>query len=223
MASDLGDEDHPRRQVLGLVIALLDDTLIRIGNRRYAPDDSYGLTTLLPRHVRRVDAGLVLDFTGKGGVEHSTLLTDPELIAAIVACDEMGGQQLFTYRVDEELEAVHADDVNDRLREIAGEGISARDFRTWGGTVAVVGELGPLDPHDLESDRARRHRFLEAVDVAAELLGNTRIVCRTSYVHPAVETAFDSGALHELWRRSRRSEHHTRAERTTLRILSASR
>lgn len=223
VASDLRDEGRPRRRVLALVIALLEDTLIRIGNRRYTTDDSYGLTTLLPRHVRPVDEGLVLDFTGKGGIEHSTLLTDPELVAAVVACDEMGGQQLFTYRDEAGIEEIRSDDVNERLREIAGEGISARDFRTWGGTVAVVGELGPLDPDELGSERATRHRFLEAVDVAADLLGNTRVVCRDSYVHPAVEPAFRSGALHLLWLRSRRSEHHTRAERTTLRILEESR
>lgn len=222
VTNDLADPHLSRRRVIALVIALLDDTLLRVGNTQYVADDSFGLTTLLHRHVHRDDDAVRLDFVGKGGIEHEAEVTDPDLVNAIVEFDEAGGQQLFTYEDADGLHDLRSDDVNERLREIARADVSARDFRTWGGTVAVVEDLGPVDPSTFTSDAARSRRFLEAIDRAAELLGNTRTVCRGSYAHPVVERGFETGGLHDAWRRSRRSSLYSRAERATLRLLGGS-
>ncbi|MEZ5183362.1 MAG: hypothetical protein R2702_16040 [Acidimicrobiales bacterium] len=217
VASDLDRRGLPRERVLALVVRLLDETLIRVGNPQYARDESFGLTTLESRHVEVEGGGVVFEFAGKAGVEHEVELGDRRLAGLVRACDDLGGERLFTYRDGDEAVEVRSDDVNDYLREVAGPAITARDFRTWGGTVAVVEALGPHAPPEGEHDR--RAAFLAAVDAAAERLGNTRAVCRSSYVHPAVETAHDEGALHEAWRRSRRTRRLTRAERATLRLL----
>jgi len=218
VARDLHRRGLPRERVVALVVRLLDDTLVRVGNPEYARHESFGLTTLEGRHLAGDGDGLVFEFDGKSGVEQAVAVVDPALAKAVRACDELGGRRLFTYREDDAVREVCSDDVNDYLRDVAGPAVSARDFRTWGGTVAVVEDLGPIDPAGL-ADGAVDRRFLEAVDLAAERLGNTRSVCRASYVHPAVEEGFASGALREAWRRSRRTTRLTRAEATTLRLL----
>lgn len=219
VAADLGRRGLPRERVIALVVRLLDETLIRIGNPQYARDESFGLTTLETRHVQVDGSGLVLDFEGKGGIQHEVSVTTPALVRMVRACDDLGGERLFTYDDGDEAVEVRSDDVNEYLRDIAGPDTTARDFRTWGGTVAVVGELGPVDPAGLGSQTAMSRRFLEAVDVAAERLGNTRTVCRGSYVHPAVEPAFESGTLKKIWLGSRRTKRLTRPEKATLRLL----
>lgn len=217
VAADLGRRGLPRERVLALVVRLLDETLIRVGNPQYAREESFGLTTLESRHVE-VDGGEVLfEFAGKSGVEHEVALSDRRLAGLVRACDDLGGERLFTYREDGSIVEVRSDDVNDYLREIAGPAITARDFRTWGGTVAVVEALGPHPPP--EEERGCTTAFLDAVDQAALRLGNTRAVCRTSYVHPVVEIAHREGTLHDAWRRSRRTRRLTRSERATLRVL----
>jgi DNA topoisomerase-1 len=217
VASDLARRGMPRERVLALVVRLLDETLIRVGNPQYARDESFGLTTLESRHVD-VDGGdVIFEFAGKSGVEHAIELSDARLAKLVAACDDLGGERLFTYQEAGEVIEVRSDDVNDYLREIAGPAITARDFRTWGGTVTVVEALGP---HPCpEAERERTSAFLAAVDTAAERLGNTRAVCRSSYVHPAVEVAHAEGRLHDAWRRSRRTRRLTRSERATLRVL----
>lgn len=217
VAADLGRRGMERERVLALVVRLLDETLIRVGNPQYARDESFGLTTLESRHVE-VDGGeVVFEFAGKSGVDHEVAVSDRRLAELVRACDDLGGERLFTYREAGEVVEVRSDDVNDYLREIAGPAITARDFRTWGGTVAVVGALGPHPCPDAE--RGATSAFLAAVDEAAERLGNTRAVCRSSYVHPAVEVAHRDGSLHTAWRRSRRTRRLTRGERATLRVL----
>ena len=218
VAADLARRGLPRERVVALVVRLLDETLVRVGNPEYARDESFGLTTLEGRHVS-AQGGLVFEFEGKSGVEQEVRIADPVLVRAVQACDELGGHQLFTYRDGDEVCGVSSDDVNDYLRGVAGDEVSARDFRTWGGTVAVAEDLGGIDPADLSGGGEVDRRFLEAVDRAAERLGNTRAVCRGSYVHPAIEEGFHSGDLHDAWRRSRRTKRLTRAERTTLRLL----
>lgn len=219
VAADLGRRGLSRERVLALVIRLLDETLVRVGNPEYARGESFGLTTLEGRHLSTDDGVVHFEFKGKSGIEHDVTVADPQLVGAIGACDELGGRQLFTYRDGVDVAEVSSDDVNDYLRDIAGSTVSARDFRTWGGTVVVVEELGPFDIEDPKGGADLDRQFLAAVDVAAERLGNTRAVCRGSYVHPAVEASFRSGVLHETWRRSRRTKRLTRAERTTLRLL----
>lgn len=217
VATDLGRSGMPRERVLALVVRLLDETLIRVGNPQYARDESFGLTTLESRHVE-VDGGDVLfEFAGKSGVEHEVEVSDRRLAQLVRACDELGGERLFTYREAGEVVEVRSDDVNDYLRAVAGPAVTARDFRTWGGTVTVVEALGPRPCP--EGERAATSELLGAIDLAAERLGNTRAVCRSSYVHPAVEASYREGELHDAWRRSRRTRRLTRAERATLRVL----
>lgn len=214
VARDLARRGLPRERVLALVARLLDDSLIRVGNEASATRDSFGLTTIESRHVDVRGSAIAFDFTGKSGVEHHVELRDQQLARLVQACDDADGDQLFCYLDGDEVVDVSSDDVNRYLRAIAGDHVSARDFRTWGGTVTTVGDLGPL----LAEDRTPS-AFLAAVDVAAERLGNTRTVCRASYVHPVVEPAFESGELSAAWAASRRSSRYTRAERTTLRLL----
>ncbi len=212
--ADLALRGLPRERVLALVVRLLDDTLIRVGNEAYAARESFGLTTIESRHVEVRGSAVAFEFTGKSSVEHHVELRDQQLAKLIAACDDADGEQLFCYLEDDQVVDVTSDDVNAYLRGIAGDDVSARDFRTWGGTVTTVRDLGPLLPEDRTPAA-----FLAAVDVAAERLGNTRTVCRASYVHPAVEPAFESGELAIAWAASRRSTRYTRAERTTLRLL----
>ena len=217
VASDLARSGLPRERVIALVVRLLDETLIRVGNPEYAKNESFGLTTLESRHIEVDGKELTFEFVGKSGTEHEITVENRQLAKAVQLCDELGGDRLFTYRSDGAIHPVYSDDVNEYLREVAGADVSARDFRTWGGTVATVGHLGPHAPPG--DDGAGPARFLEAVDTAAERLVNTRAVCRRSYIHPVVEEAFLAGDLHEAWRRSRRTRRLTRAERATLRLL----
>ena len=217
VASDLARRGLPRERVIALVVRLLDETLIRVGNPEYARNESFGLTTLEPRHVEVDGKELTFEFVGKSGTEHEITVENRQLGKAVQLCDDLGGDRLFTYRSDGAVHPVDSDDVNEYLREVAGADVSARDFRTWGGTVATVEHLGPLAPPG--DDGAGAARFLEAVDTAAERLGNTRAVCRSSYIHPVIEEVFLAGGLHEAWRRSRRTRRLTRAERATLRLL----
>ena len=219
VAIDLARRGMPKERVLALVVRLLDETLIRVGNPQYAQHESFGLTTLEPRHVVTDGPEVIFEFVGKSGAEHEVTVHGRQLAAAIRACDDLGGERLFTYRSGTEVHDIDSDDVNAYLHEVAGPDVSARDYRTWGGTVATVERLGPLDPPDTEATAASI--FLAAIDDAAERLGNTREVCRASYVHPAVEQAFIDGTLHEAWHRSRRTRRLTRAERATLRLLVA--
>lgn len=216
VTADLARRGLPRERVLALVVRLLDDTLIRVGNEASTARDSFGLTTIESRHVDVRGSAVAFEFTGKSAVEHHVELRDQQLAKLVQACDDADGPQLFCYLDEDDVVDVTADDVNAYLRACGGDEVSARDFRTWGGTVTTVRDLGPLLPED-RSPAA----FLAAVDVAAERLGNTRTVCRASYVHPAVEPAFESGALAAAWTASRRSSRYTRAERATLRLLDA--
>lgn len=217
VADDLARRGMPRERVLALVVRLLDETLIRVGNPAYAKDGSYGLTTLQPRHVLVDGSSLTFEFVGKSGGEHEVTVADRRLATAVRACDDLGGQRLFTYRDDGAVHPVDSDDVNEYLRDIGSPDLSARDFRTWGGTVAAVEHLGPVPPPSSEAEA--KSVLLAGVDAAAERLGNTRAVCRSSYVHPAVEPAFLEGDLHDIWCRSRRTKRLSRPERATLRLL----
>jgi DNA topoisomerase I len=201
--------------VMALVVRLLDETLIRVGNREYARDnETFGLTTLRPDHVDRDGGDLVFDFLGKGGSEVRVSVPDPDLVAAVLACQELGGQQLFSYLGGDDIPVhVDSDQVNSYLGELTGNDVTAKDFRTWGATAVVAGSLAVATEHDV--DKA----VLAAIDLAAERLGNTREVCRASYVHPAIPDAYRSGELALAWRGVRRSRWMDRTERLTLRVL----
>jgi DNA topoisomerase-1 len=218
---DLRSRGMPTRKVLALVVRLLDLTLVRIGNDVYADDnETYGLTTLLGEHASVSGSSVTFRFVGKSGSEQEVSFRDRRLAQLVEACRDLDGPQLFVHDESAEPTAVTADEVNGYLREVGGPDVTARDFRTWGGTATVTEALGPLDPPDDESVGAQL--VLDAIDQAAARLGNSRAVCRESYIHPAVPAAFLEGTLAETWKRARRTKTHTRAERTVLATLDGS-
>jgi DNA topoisomerase I len=219
--ADLARPGCGREHVLALVVRLLDETLVRVGNVEYACDnETYGLTTLRPSHVSLRPGRVTFEFVGKGGIEHDVTVADRRLSRLVGRCHELGGQDLFSY-VDEDgaVCSVGSDDVNAYLRSHLGADSSAKDFRTWGGTVLVAEHLaaGPPGP-DLSTSEADK-ALLAAIDEAAARLGNTRAVCRQSYMHPVVPEAHRNGALHETWGRVRSGTRLRRAERLVLELL----
>jgi DNA topoisomerase-1 len=196
---DLARRGLPREKVLAGVVALLEMTLIRVGNDEYARQNkSYGLTTLQKRHVRMAGGKAVFQFRGKSGKEHKTGFSDRRLLRLIRACQDLPGQRLFKY-VDEDgqPQAVTSNDVNAYLHEAMGEDFSAKDFRTWAGTLAAAQALTLQGPAD--SAAAAKQTISLCVKAVAGLLGNTPAVCRSSYIHPGVIEAFENGTLGETF------------------------
>ncbi|CAN5615196.1 DNA topoisomerase IB [soil metagenome] len=216
--ADLRKRGLPREKVLALVVRLLDRTLIRVGNEAYAAEnESYGLTTMLASHVDVNGSCIAFDFTAKGGLARNVYVQDERLAKIVEGCSELHGQDLFTYESGDGIADVTSSDVNAYLREVLGEGVTAKHFRTWGGTVSAAAALAISRPPETEAQADTA--VLAAFDVAAEVLGNTRAVCRQSYVHPAVPEAFRSGLLAERWPHARETKHLGRAERLVQRLL----
>ncbi|HUQ24692.1 MAG TPA: DNA topoisomerase IB [Burkholderiales bacterium] len=190
---DLKAPDLSRRQLLATVVRLLDRTLIRVGNDEYVKENrSYGLTTLRRRHVQVDGAMLRFAFRGKSGVEHTISLQDPRLARIVQRCRDLPGEEMFQYLVGKRRrQSVSSDDVNEYLRELTGREITAKDFRTWGGTMLAAVELRRLGA--AASRREADRNIIAAVDAVAERLGNTRAVCRKYYVHPALVAAYLMG------------------------------
>ncbi|MBC5810406.1 MAG: DNA topoisomerase IB [Candidatus Eremiobacteraeota bacterium] len=193
---DLSRQGFPREKVLATIVSLLDATAIRVGNEEYAKtNDSFGLTTLRTGHVRVRGSTLRFKFRGKSGVEHSVALDDARLARIVRRFQDLPGENLFTY-VDEDgtSHTVDSQDVNDYLRESAGAEFTAKDFRTWKGTVAAAVALAAKPA--AETPRDRKAVVKEALTDVSGLLGNTVAVCRRCYVHPSiVETYLDEGEL----------------------------
>ena len=195
LTDDLALRGLPREKVLAAVVSIIDRTLIRVGNEEYARQNgSFGATTLRDEHAEIVRGELRLSFRGKSGKEHEAAVSDPRLTKVVRRCQELPGEQLFGY-VDEtgEPRAIDSGDVNDYLREIAGEEITVKDFRTWGGSVLCHQLL--LDA-GVASDEAEAKRMVVAsIKLVAARLGNTPAVCRASYVHPTILDAYLAGDL----------------------------
>lgn len=194
---DLALTGLPREKVLALLVRLLDETLIRVGNESYARDNrSYGLTTLRSRHVRVVRGRLRFCFKGKSGQEQEVELDDTRLTRIVRRVQHLPGQRLFQYLDDAgERQPVDSGMVNDYLHAACGEAFSAKDFRTWGGTAHAAGVLACTPLPEKGGERARRHALVEAVKQVAEVLGNTPAVCRKSYIHPEVFEGWRDGSL----------------------------
>jgi DNA topoisomerase-1 len=194
VAADLARPGLPREKVLAAVVRLLELTLIRVGNHEYARlNRSFGLTTLRDRHAKVRGGAIRFRFRGKSGRLHEVGLRDRRLAAVIRRCRDLPGQELFQY-VDEDdnVAGVRSDDVNEYLREIA-DGVTAKDFRTWAGTVLAYRALRALDSPVTDSEAKRN--VVAAIRETADLLGNTPAVCRQAYVHPAVVKAYLDGRL----------------------------
>lgn len=188
------EKGTPRERVLAAIVKLLEHTLIRVGNEEYArKNNSYGLTTLHTRHVRVSGAEIQFGFRGKGGIHHSITVIHPELASVVKQCQSLPGRDLFQYRDGEgKSRAISAADVNDFLREISGEDFTAKDFRTWAGSVYAMSELRKLNG---ASRREAKKATVAIIRAVAQRLGNTPSVCRKSYIHPALLEAHITGAL----------------------------
>lgn len=197
--SDLAEEGLPRSRVLAAAVRILDRHPIRVGNERYARDnDSYGLTTMRNRHVEIGEGGhFAFRFRGKSGKDHRVGIHDDDLARVIQACSELSGVELFQY-VDEEgtQRTIESDDVNEYLCDLSGYDLTAKDFRTWAGTVRAVTVLDELGHGTTKKDR--KQRMGQAIKFVAADLGNTPATCRSYYIHPGVLAAYEEGSLESL-------------------------
>ena len=200
---DLSSSGLTRARVLAAVVRLLEMTLARVGNIEYArANSSFGLTTLRNRHVRINGSHLIFDFRGKHGIRHTIDLCDRRLTNIVRRCRDLPGQDLFRY-VGENGAAhqVGSQDVNDYLREITGEDITAKDFRTWAATTLAAMAL--RESESFESQTQAKKNMLEAIDRVANLLRNTRAICRKCYIHPVIFDGYLDGSLLEHLKRYR--------------------
>ena len=192
---DLALPGLPREKVLAGIVRLLELTLIRVGNEEYARlNRSFGLTTMRDRHARATSTGVRFRFRGKSGHLHEVGIQDRRLARLVRRCQDLPGQELFQY-VDDDGEPgdIRSDDVNEYLRAAAGTEVTAKDFRTWAGTVSAFRALRGEEPP--ASTRAARQTIVRAMRDTAERLGNTPAVARQAYVHPAVIDAYANGAV----------------------------
>ena len=193
--ADLARRGLPRDKVIAAVVRLMELTLIRVGNEEYAQaNKSFGLTTLRDRHAKLSSVGGTFTFKGKSGVTHTTGFRDRRLARIVKACQDVPGQRLFQYLdEDGQRRSVESADVNAYIREAIGQDFSAKDFRTWAGTLAAARALC-LIPKAGSPTEARRN-VNTCVKAVAGLLGNTAAVCRGSYIHPLVLEAYQQGVL----------------------------
>jgi DNA topoisomerase-1 len=199
---DLALPGLPREKVLATVVQLLEKTLIRVGNDEYAKQNqSFGLTTMRDRHVAVNGSTVRFEFRGKSGKAHAIDLRSRKLATIVKRCRDLPGYELFQY-IDEqgERQVIDSSDVNEYLREITGEDFTAKDFRTWAGTVLAAGALREL-PSDTATDAKKN--LVQAIEAVAGLLGNTKSVCRKCYIHPAIiESYLDRSLLETLEQRA---------------------
>ena len=194
---DLALPGLPRAKVLATVVGLLECTGIRVGNDEYArTNESFGLTTLRDQHVEVSGSTISFNFKGKSGKNHNVELSDRRLAGIVRRCQALPGEELFQY-VDEngEQQTIDSGDVNEYLREITGQEFTAKDFRTWSGTILAVAALRELGPAG--TDRDAKSAIVQAIDRVAKQLNNTRAVCRKYYVHPTVFETYTAGTMLE--------------------------
>lgn len=191
----------PREKVLATVVRLLEVSLIRVGNEEYArTNGSFGLTTMRDKHVEISGSTVEFHFRGKAGKQHRVQIDDPRLARIVKRCQDIPGQELFQYLDDDgQRQSIGSADVNQYLKEITGEEFTAKDFRTWAGTVLAARALQELAEFD--SITAAKKNIVRAVEAVSQMLGNTPSICRKCYVHPAVLEAYVDGALLDTLRR----------------------
>lgn len=192
---DLALRGLPREKVLAAIVRLLETTYIRVGNTEYArTNKSYGLTTMRNRHVRVRGSKMQFHFEGKSGVEHTIDLNDARLAKIVKSCSDLPGYELFQYVGEDGVpHTVDSSDVNAYLFEITGQHFTAKDFRTWAGTVLACVMLKEFEAFGSATEAKRN--VVQAIKKVAAELGNTPSVCRKAYVHPAVLECYMSGVL----------------------------
>jgi DNA topoisomerase-1 len=198
---DLRRKGLPREKVLAAVVRLLEMTLIRVGNEEYARSNgSFGLTTMRNRHVELGGTKVFFQFRGKGGKQHKVVLSDRRLAEVMRRCRDLPGKELFQYVDDDgETQTIDSGDVNEYLREISGEDFTAKDFRTWAGTVLAAKALAAAEAAPSQTQAKRNVNA--AIEDVAQRLGNTVAVCRRCYIHPAIVESYMEGSTVEGLRR----------------------
>ena len=209
---DLSLPGLPREKVLATIVRLMELTLIRVGNEEYARHNkSYGLTTMRDKHVEIDGATVTFKFQGKSGVKHTVDITDRRIAKIVQRCEEIPGYELFQYvEKDGTHRSVDSADVNDYLREISNQEFTAKDFRTWAGTVLVCMTLREFESFASETEAKRN--IVQAIKRVAARLGNTPSVCRKCYVHPAVLDFYMNGTMLEVVKWPARQEDADSAE-----------
>jgi DNA topoisomerase I len=185
----------PREKVLATVVWLLERTLIRVGTEELSRENnSYGLTTLRKKHVEIEGSELRFEFRGKSGVEHAVTVDDARIARIVQRCHDLRGEVLFKYLDDDgRKQEIEAGDVNDYLRAVTGGDVTAKDFRTWAGTMIAAEALRAMGP--AASAKQAERNIIDAVDLTASRLGNTRSVCRKYYIHPTLIAAYLKGEV----------------------------
>jgi len=199
---DLGRRGLPREKVLATVVRLLETTLIRVGNEEYAKENrSFGLTTMRDKHVDISGSTVQFEFRGKSGKQHAIDVSDRRLAKIVERCRDIPGYELFQY-LDEkgQRQTIDSADVNEYLQAITGQDFTAKDFRTWAGTVLAAVALQEFEAFD--SQTQAKKNVVRAIEAVSEQLGNTPSICRKCYVHPAViDTYLDGSLAHTLKQR----------------------
>ena len=201
MERDLSERGLSRNKVLATVVWLLERTFIRVGNEEYARENnSFGLTTMQNRHVEVKGSKLRFRFRGKRGIKHEVDMADRRIARIISRLQDLPGQELFQYRDEEEkARDVTSEEVNAYLKEITGEDFTAKDFRTWAGTVLAAVALNAVG--GFETRKQAKGNIKTAISAVSKLLGNTPAICRKCYVHPAVlESYLDGNSIEGLKR-----------------------
>ena len=195
VASDMGKPGMPREKVIATIVSLLEKTLIRVGNAEYASQNqSYGLTTMRRRHVSIARGGLLFQFVGKSGKTWKLQVHDKRVVAVVKRCAEIPGHDLFKYLDEEGMpHTVDSSDVNGYIKDATGQDFSAKDFRTWAGTVLAAMALREFAIYDSHAQAKRN--VVAAIEKVSRALGNTPTICRKCYIHPEVLTAYLSGDL----------------------------
>src|SRR5438034_6340180 len=193
LKKDLVLSGLPREKVLATIVQLLERSFIRVGNEEYARENkSFGLTTMQDRHVDVKGSKLRFRFRGKSGRQHEVDVTDRRIARIVSKLQDLPGQSLFQYIDDEgDVRDITSQDVNEYLREITGEGFTAKDFRTWAGTVLAAIALRVAG--EFETKKQAKAKIRNAISAVGEIIGNTKAVCRRCYIHPAIVKAYLNG------------------------------
>ena len=198
LEQDLSRSGLPKEKVLAAILRLMELTRIRVGNEEYAKtNQSYGLTTLRDEHVEIKGAKVQFQFRGKSGVDHEIEVSDQRLARIVKRCQDIPGQELFQYKDDAgQYQAITSTDVNSYLRDVSGQDFTAKDFRTWAGTVLAASHLAEIGL--FTSEAGAKKNLTQAIKSVAAHLGNRPATCRKYYVHPAVIEAYLNESLHDV-------------------------
>jgi DNA topoisomerase-1 len=220
LAKDLKRKEYDERKVLAICVQVMQKTLIRVGNESYAQlYGSYGLSTLRTKHAKVDGNTLKLKFIGKKGVKQEVALNDKTLAKMVKRCMEIPGQDLFQYYTEgNEHKGVDSGKINNYIREITGSDFTAKDFRTWGGTLEALRQLSACSGN-IEEDRPKKKIIVQVLDCVASKLGNTRAVCKSSYVYPLLLEAFENDQLAKYLKQIHKEPHTQQAIENDEKVL----